>query len=90
MKHNEQKDKEKQKQSSENENEEVTPLLNLKNKTFLSISEYPGNYILKTNLKNEREFKFSNNIKNNNISNNNKNEHNEDKIFKRGSINLNI
>ena len=90
MNQDEQKDKEKQKPSSENENEEVTPLLNLKNKTFLSISEYPGNYIRKTNLKNEREFKFSNNIKNNNISNNNKNEHNEDKIFKRGSMNLNI
>ena len=84
----EQKEKENIKKPT-SANEEITPsLLNITNKTFVSISEYPGNYIRKTNIRNERELKLSRGV---GIKKND-NDNNENNMMKsnRGSINLNI
>ena len=69
-------------------NEEITPIIIQKNKPYVSISEYPGNYKPTNNIRSDKELKLSQNI----INKININENNEKNIIKstRNSINLNL
>ena len=77
--------KEKENQKPISANDENVPLIIPKNKNYVSISEYPGNY--KPNNNNEKELRLAHNM----LNKMNPNENNDNNMIEstRGSINLN-